>query len=394
MPSGTGTVSVSGKLQNRTSTTTITMDCLHTRIPYASWRLWVFQRLFSPSLDSRLLSRRGISTSPDHNPQEPDTDTTKNERPSDLLPQSPLATHRTENERKKRPAPEDLHDLSLNPWATALASPIRMCVATRARLPKAFLGEWGLVQRAGTNDDREKLWLMPVGLLRDELSQQQAPQITSPISRPLRFLRMRVVDRLPMLQRVTEPLFRAAGGKKSAIMKLMPHRWRYPFGPIASREERQMIWRQDMPEFFLEHMRKVTVKELRRASEAHREEVNAMSRVWTVVRVGVDSENALVEGLSRIEGIERMECGAVVVMGQEPLEQPEESRLPEYITLPQVQSRVPVFDLRVLLSNSDREALREFDSRFQAPALFLRPGDPETVMTVQALWRLMGFLRP
>lgn len=367
------------------------MDCLHTHIPYASWRLRVFQRLFNPSLDSRLLlSRREISTPPDQNPHT----ATTNGRPSDLLPQSPLATHQPEKERKKRPSAEDLHDLSLNPWATALASPIRMCVATRVRLPKAFLGEWGLVQRAGTNDDREKLWLMPVDLLRDELLQQQAPQITWPTSGPLRFLRMRVVDRLPMLQRVTEPLFRATGGKKSAIMKLMPHRWRYPFGPIASREERQMIWRQDMPEFVLGHMRKETVKELRRASEAHREEVNATSRVWTVVELGEDLEDALVEGLSRIEGVERMECGAAVVMGQEPLEQLKESRLPEYITLPQVQSKVPVFDLRVLLSKNDWEALRELDSRFQAPALFLRPDDSETARTVQALWRLMGFIRP
>src|SRR5436190_20827977 len=62
---------------------------------------------------------------------------------SKSLVQSPLFI-RAENgpkQRKRRPTKEDDDRLRRNPWAMALASPVRKCSATGARMPAEFLGE-------------------------------------------------------------------------------------------------------------------------------------------------------------------------------------------------------------------------------------------------------------
>lgn len=283
-----------------------------------------------------------------------------------------------------------------------------MCTATRVRLPKAFLGEWGLVHRPAYDKDsagNERLWFMPTDLLLDELSEataQQQPQedtgkpqlLKSPSSRQMRFLKLRIVNRMPILASMTVPLFRAGRGKKTAITRLIPHRWKYPFGPVTNRDEKKIVWREDMPGFVLGRLRVDVVMKVRKAVEGRTG--GSGSKAWTVLELqeGGSEEEALLEGLSEVEGVERMGTGAVLVMGRDmdTLEQGGE-RLPEYVMLPQAQSKVPVFDLRVLLSEVEREALRALDEQFQASALFLRPDDTPTVDAVLTLWRLQSFLR-
>ncbi|OJJ79892.1 uncharacterized protein ASPGLDRAFT_920431 [Aspergillus glaucus CBS 516.65] len=374
------------------------MECSRQRISYASWRLRVFQRLFaptstnshtiSPSSHRNLSSKQHPRESEDHN-----LDNDPSIRPSQLLPKSPLASIPTEKKRKLRAPPEQFQELARNPWAMALASPLRMCTVTGTRLPKAFLGDWGMIRRSNTADP-EKLWIMPVGLLKDELSRT--------LKGPLNFLKLRIVDRLPLLKQLTKPLSRSTGGKKSPLVKLIPQRWKHPFGPMTSQEDRLLVWRGDMPDFVFGRLRKDALKKLKRACGEHGQEMNDSSRAWSVVELDGDSE-ALVEALKGVEPVERMGSGAVLVMGQKPqtqnqsegLEESQKrvSNFPDYVTLPQVQSKVPVFDLSILLSECDMEALRAYDQRFQSTALFLRPDDTTSVDAVLALWKLKGFIR-
>lgn len=243
--------------------------------------------------------------------------------------------------------------------------------------------------------DSEKLWIMPVGLLKDELSRT--------LKGPLNFLKLRIVDRLPLLKQLTKPLSRSTGGKKSPLVKLIPQRWKHPFGPMTNQEDRLLVWRGDMPDFVFGRLRKDALKKLKRACSENGQERSAADRVWSVVGLDGDSGGALVEALKGIETVERMSSGAVLIMCQKSQtenqsewfgeSQKRVSNFPDYVTLPQVQSKIPVFDLSILLSESDMEALRAYDQRFQTTALFLRPDDTTAVDAVLALWKLKGFIR-
>ena len=372
--------------------TTPAMECLQGRIPYASWRRRALLCLLDSYADangSRVSAYRGFSTLRSAEQREVTNTTTEPEeprlaaRPSDSLPRSPIAAQQKfEKKRKQQPKPADLLDLRRNPWAMALASPVRMCAITRTRLPRDFLGGWGLIQRP---DDMEKLWLMPVELLKDELKtsvQHDSPRTSTPFN----YLRLRILNSLPMLRKLSTALSRATGGKRSAIARIIPQRWKPPFGPMTSLDERRMVWRHDMPEFVLGHMRKETMKRLKAAISKHDVETDALaSRVWTAVELR--SAEELEEASGRIVGVRDMRRGALLTMGLQ------STTLPEYVMLSQTQSRVPVLDLTALLSESDLADLKTQDHRFQSTALFFRPDDPLTADALLHLWKLQGFLR-
>jgi len=67
------------------------------------------------------------------------------------------------------------------------------------------------------------------------------------------------------------------------------------------------------------------------------------------------------------------------------------SAFPHFITLPQRGSKVPVFDLSVLLTVSEREELRKHHPRFREAALFFLPSGTITTGAMLALWKLKGF---
>ncbi|KAF7594481.1 hypothetical protein BBP40_009114 [Aspergillus hancockii] len=415
------------------------MECLHGRISYASWRLRVFRRLFHvvPDLNGPItVSRRALTSStrsPSHHQQSPEesnqderpkpkVDSRKSDqetplRPSQLLPQSPFRTTihpGLAKKRKKRlPTPDDLNDLHKNPWAVALASPIRMCAATNARVPRALLSEWGMVERP----ESEGLWFMPVGLLKDELASEAArkeaesapastPKHSSSVNQRLRHLTLRLVNRLPLLRSLTKMNGPPGLGRKLPIARLIPYRWKHPFGPVTAREEKQIIWREDIPEFVLSRMRIEVLKQLKLASDKYKRS-EAPNGVWKTIDLKEYSEAGLLEGVNGLEPFKRMECGAVLVVG--PLNEdkavataPDSKNettihdlgtLPEFVMLEQVQSKVPVFEFARLFSKEELEELWGHDSRFQSPALFLRPDDKITVDAMLALWKLKGFVR-
>ncbi|KAE8134216.1 hypothetical protein BDV38DRAFT_165577 [Aspergillus pseudotamarii] len=405
------------------------MECLHGRISYASWRLRVFQRLFLSSTElngRRTVSRRAIDypTTPNGSqfqyseyPKEPgqhdDVESTATEaeepRLSQTLPQSPLmkTVHpNLEKKHKKRAAkPEDLEDLRRNPWAMALASPPRMCSVTGTRIPRALLSDWGMLKRPGSDG----LWFMPVGLLKDEVAAAATKNKSRPVSyldKSIRHLVIRFVDRLPLLKKLNSVLASHVYGTRSPVVRLFPYRWKHPHGPVTVREEKQIIWREDMPDFVLSRMRVDVVKQLKQACNKYKR-LDATNRVWTAIDLHEYSEAAIMEELKRVKPFTRMECGAVLVMGtlinsqtgviesvpQDKATSNVVGTLPEYLMLPHLPSKVPVFELGQLFSKKELEEIWGYDSRFQSPALYFRPNDKITVDAMLALWKLKGFLR-
>jgi hypothetical protein len=161
-----------------------------------------------------------------------------------------------------------------------------------------------------------------------------------------------------------------------------------------------------MPEFMLSRMRAEVLKQLKLAADKYKRP-EAASGVWKAIDLNEYSEGGLLEGLKDLEPFKRMECGAVLVMGTlnvntTAVTGPDSKdkaafraldALPEFVMLEQVQSEVPVFELARLFSEKELEELWAYDSRFQSPALFLRPDDKITVDAMLALWKLKGLVR-
>ncbi|KAJ5668430.1 uncharacterized protein N7477_007000 [Penicillium maclennaniae] len=377
------------------------MECASHRLSFATWRLRTFRQLLATSHQSRV-ARRPISTSPRHEAAETKPDTETHIPPSQRLPQSPLVTDmRTgpEKQHKRPPTKADLEPLSKNPWAVALASPPRMCTLTGARIPRDLLGQWGLLKNptSGLN------YMLPVGLLQESLARDSTPvrkpdpntstgehesSITPVRNEKLgRTLFLRMVDRLSFL-RVVAPIFARSAGKKPAVAKMVPYRWKHPHGPINAKEEKNMVWMKDMPEYVLMHMRRDVARKL----EAVRQKwgLGGEDGVWSALDVQESSDAGMVDALARLRPIERAECGAMIILQRSGAV--ENGNVNEVVH-PQTQKKIPVFDLSKLLAESDLDALRQTGAaHYQQGALFFRPEDPSSIKAMLSLWKLKLFL--
>ncbi|GLA09325.1 hypothetical protein AnigIFM60653_011404 [Aspergillus niger] len=409
------------------------MACLNSRISYASWRLRIFRQLFQPN-GSPEVGYRAISTN--NGAREPRSAASADKtlkstpteaaasaasedkkelgrplRPSELLPQSPLLTnprpgHDKLHKKKRRPDPNE-SDIHLNPWAQALASPLRACKVTGARVPRAFMSEWGFVQRPDVED---KLWLLPVGLMKDKLY----PSSTNPpqkehtkdndndkidTNKKTRHLTLRIVDRLPLLRTLTSTYWSTkTNRKREPLAKLLPHRWKHPLGPVTSWEESQLSLREDTPTFTLKMMRRDVVQKLKAASDPPNTQPEAKRRVWTVLPVSKYGRAYLARRTWSMEPFERMECCGVLVMNRRRGKPGRVTglwpRMPEIVCISKEKKVAPVFDLTVMLGEEELEELREYCPRlFGKTAVVLRPDNKATVEAMLALWRLRGFVR-
>ncbi|KAJ5119052.1 hypothetical protein N7476_011405 [Penicillium atrosanguineum] len=376
------------------------MECASHRLSLATWRLRTFRQLVATSHQPHI-ARRSISTSPRHEAPETKADTETNIPPSQRLPQSPLVTNmRTgpEKQHKRLPNKADLEPLSKNPWAVALASPPRMCILTGARIPRDILGQWGLVKKPNADLN----YMLPVGLLQDSLARKSTPVQTSDPDKATgetessitpvrneklgRTLFLRMVDRLSFLRIIT-PIFVRSAGKKPAITKMVPYRWKHPHGPITAKEEKNMTWMKDMPEYVLMHMRRDVARKLDAAREKWG--LGGEDGVWSALDVQEISDAGIVDALGRLGSIERAECGAVIL---HPRGEVESGSLDEVVH-PQTQKKIPVFDLSKLLGESDLERLRQTEAaHYQQVALFFRPEDPSSIKAMLSLWKLKQFL--
>ncbi|KAJ5718227.1 hypothetical protein N7488_003873 [Penicillium malachiteum] len=380
------------------------MQCTNHRIPYGIWRLRVFHEIFGPSYKSQ--SSRHFSTSKPCQDESKSQDETPIP-PSQRLPQSPLITHPRPGPGKNLgpklpPSTDGPEPLAKNPWAQALASPMRSCTVSGARLPRDLMGDWGLVQRPNTDD----LYLLPVDYLKDSLQknsknggEQEAvgkmdDTIKSGKISTRRQLVFKMLNVIPFLRLMMKPLGRP-GGKKPPVSRLIPFRWRHPQGPITQREEKQLVWMDDMPQYLLRHMRKDLSKRLVSAC-LQSNTLGAANSVWSVIDMQGYSTSALLQGLQGLRSVTNMECGAVILLGEEQVEGdtgvagPES--FPESVTIPQVERGVPVFDLSVLLSTSELAELRQSVPHFQHSALFFRPNNKAVRDLMLSLWKLKQYL--
>ncbi|OOQ81728.1 hypothetical protein PEBR_42935 [Penicillium brasilianum] len=381
------------------------MECTRRPLSYATWRLRMFRQLLGPSPVPS--SRRDLSSSRIHADEAPSDATSL--PPSKRLPQSPLVTHPRSSpikSRKKLPTSEDKSELKNNPWAVALASPVRMCSVTGARIPRDLLGEWGLVRKP----DTENSYLLPVDLIKDSLQGRQEVKsagaektpyldpatvaadatLTAKAIRnekPGQQLLLRMINSLQLLEGLAKPLSKSSG-KKPAISRLLPFRWKHPLGPITSRVEKLVLWRPGMADYVLQQRRSDVVKKLERARRRYTR-LDIPGGAWNILDLQEYSNNGLVDALERLGSFDRMASGAVLLLT--PMSNGESC--PMAVFNPSTQSEVPVFDLSALLSASDLATLRDMEApHFRNSALFFRPDDRIGVETILALWKLQRFM--
>ncbi|KAL4939451.1 hypothetical protein BDV06DRAFT_198867 [Aspergillus oleicola] len=423
------------------------MEHLHSRLPYSQWRLQILRQLFR-SVDSSsptFLSRRVYSndaqanlnttTSQDsqNNHSTNDTDTPSSTiPPSQSLPQSPILTNPhpgrdLRHRKKRRPIARDLNDLDTNPWAKALASPIRMCNITYTRMPKALMLDWGLVEgpvssaepshdpiasseasaspdaNEGENKD-SKLWFLPVGLLKDDLVNPFDKKKGSKEPVTSSHLGIRTVDRLPMLQKITKATDNPRKRRYSDVLfPILPQRWKRPLGPMTEQDGERLVWRGDMPDFVARLKRREILEKLKHVSDTFKSQ-----KTWSKTWISFDaqepySESALLEGLEREElarkqTLHQMETGVFIIFGNsceiDAGAKPVEAvTVPELVTLPETGRKVAVLDLRRLLLPAEIEEIRAYHPRFQKLAAILKPSNRLMADTILALWNLQGYLR-
>jgi hypothetical protein len=312
--------------------------------------------------------------------------------------------------------------------------------------------DWGLVRHP--LDDG--LWFMPTGLIQDELKerakrkQQQQEKdehvdeewedtggsvyVTVPNKTrvqtlsPLRPI-FRLINRFALHEDLSSSLSNASSKTNRRLGRLSPYHWKTPGGLFKPSDEKHLVWREDMPGFVLQNMRKAAVKALKKACTKGKK-LETTDGVWRVVDVGFGGGKGLEEGLKKVTELDRMSWGAVLVMerttrmeAKEDEGKTEEQRnfdhasaasddpsipsptparsssshllisssLPDLITLPTQGTKVPVFDLTTLLSEKDLEELRQHHPRFKQGALFFRPGGYVPVDAMLVLWKLKGY---
>ncbi|CBF83642.1 predicted protein [Aspergillus nidulans FGSC A4] len=427
------------------------MEHLHSRMPYAQWRLQVFHQLFLSSCSSSpaFLSRRVHSNS-SYNAEPSTGEGNKNntnkihdnasktgstKRLSQLLPQSPLITNpnpgRALRHRKKRlPTPDDLSEISNNPWAVALASPVRMCNVTGTRIPRALLTEWGLVEEPARESTPEpdpisapasdsyfnaesntqvhtprpkrlenkvkdnKLWILPLSLLKDDVVKKEGKD-----NRP--HLKFRMLDRNYILQTITNAERRKTK-QKNFIANLIPHRWKPPLGPLNAEHQKRLAWRADMPDFVLGVKRREALKQLKHVSDLLDSKNKSHAR-WMSFDVQKPYsgktlvEGLITEGLAGKEVHHGLETGVFLVLGDGSGsgagDAYEPANFPESVALPGIDRKVPIFDLTRLLSQAELEEIRAYHVRFQKFGAFFKPSRQPCIDAVLALWNLEGYIR-
>lgn len=181
---------------------------------------------------------------------------------------------------------------------------------------------------------------------------------------------------------------------KLRASRFVPLDWRTAHKRLSSSDYGAVYWRRDMFRFVFKCMGQNVVKAL---TEAYRyEQIKSKTAdQWQGLQLSDLSTTGLVNGLLHIEMADT-KTGSVVIIGD-----PEDTRtrspfvssFPDYVTLPQTKSAVPVYDLTTLLSASDRDALRQSIPRFgQSKAFFFRPDGPKSVKAMLALWEIKGFI--
>ncbi|KAL9046547.1 MAG: hypothetical protein Q9214_000643 [Letrouitia sp. 1 TL-2023] len=274
--------------------------------------------------------------------------------------------------------------------AQALATPVRACAVTGARLPNYFLLRCGIARHPATNE----LWQMPkLAVDRDVINFQeetcstskqrnstplckqpgfQVDELPPSASKPIRtFSSTHVVAQLPTLEFVSSL-------KQRSYAHFLSHRWRLDLQLRLS----NIVWRKDMGPFVLNLMRRKVCKLL---SDLSTKSTSCISKC---------------DGYTSIA--ETHEPGAVLWLGEQQMksslrEGNTESHLsegpPPYAMINYKSQNIPIYNLPVLLGPKFIQHLRQSQPLF-VEGLAVLKHEHLSVKVQMELWKLMGYITP
>ena len=309
--------------------------------------------------------------------------------------------------------------LASNPYALALATPVRSCQVLDVRLPRYFLQDFELMAHPETREP----WWVPTSLRKEFDDAEAAPET---LQKDWNFQSETPEDKLeasdlnsPLpvqtpsrnLPRSTSLGPGAYTLSRKALIASMQHSksgWRYPpyktfltgsliFSVMATKVRDKSFWRMDMDDFVLDLMRRRVVEALVYLIRKNRGYISGcvgwedacMAKrqqaaiLWTGGEVG-----AMVgEGFSE-EGKELVDDSPHAPQGMR-LDGP-----PEFATLTIGGDRPrmrPVYNLRKLLGLEHLAELRRISPLFDRELLTVR-NKRNTLDIQMKLWRLQGYL--
>lgn len=359
-------------------------------------------------------NKKTSSSNENENSLSPQHDDPSNTRPSASLPQSPLAalaeSHISGKKvYKDKGTKADHNRLRNNPWAVALASPPRYCSVTRMRMPTEFLTDMGLIRRVTASDEEQvrlknygSLWWMPTKLVQEEIKASVHPEqrnINRFVSKGNpRVIRM--VTRALAYDRYPKWVGRTGTHLLVKTRSIIPTAWKDENPKSSGVDFSELIWRDDMASFVFKHMAKQVTKALQEACRYEKIKQDSAD-LWRELPLPEMTVSALSEFLKGVE-MKDMGTGGVIILGDLAAPSEDHSRdafksaftstFPDYITIPQTGTMAPVYDLSVMLSRSDLEALRQSNPRFNQRALYFRPDGPKSTEAMLALWKLKGYI--
>ncbi|KAL8701882.1 MAG: hypothetical protein Q9224_000295 [Gallowayella concinna] len=304
------------------------------------------------------------------------------------LPLSPLMDPNLQAARKryKLPKPEANGELSAfqkkfrkNPYAQALASPLRQCALTGARLPNFFFLNFGLAPHPLTG----KPWQMPKFAIDshpitsdgtstietmepNSTASDETGAANSTPSSPGRPVRT-VAGSHIIAQRLAIRLIPAL--KPRSYMQTLPHRWKLD----ARFKADQIVWRKDMDSFILELMRRNTVKSLQYLS--------ARSAAYIVP-------------CQNYEDIQNKHQAAAVLWLGEPTDDQTAIAAdpPPYAMIKYKSSgHIPIYNLPTLLGSEHLHQLQAASKQFHSTLAVIKQKHNTSECQLQ-LWKLMGYL--
>ncbi|MCJ1463777.1 hypothetical protein MMC07_002386 [Pseudocyphellaria aurata] len=368
------------------------------------------------------------------------------------LPKSPLMDSKLVSarehymRRKQRPNreyPSDLEEkLSMNPYAQALASPLRHCGLTGVRLPKELLLDFGIVNHPKTGLP----WHFPVlaGLFSQNQLLETVIDSASPVSRssPLEgdsppppaqtfapkespqepatgiapssdmherkyssppskalfcnFSRFQKGNYFLSSYRVINFLSKA---QKGLIFRVLSLRWKSGNEPAL----RQTIWRRDMHIFILDLLRKDALEKLRTPATQYKshllEDISDVPLGFVSAALWLGKSEGHVPEATTLHNREmvldngkaagnRLEHGDLSTSREES----NSTGPPHYAMMSRPTGcYIPVYNLRVLMGAERLQELRSMARIFGCETVYLRQRR-KTLRLQMALWKLMGYM--
>ncbi|EDN97580.1 hypothetical protein SS1G_12433 [Sclerotinia sclerotiorum 1980 UF-70] len=263
--------------------------------------------------------------------------------------------------------------LAKNPYALALATPVRQCSATQISLPSFFLQDFTLMSHPTTSDP----WHVPRSLSSHSSSLKSSSSEESSVYNPSLGSTTYVAMRQPLFQ----SFFKKGSGYTGIYKK---------FGIVNARSVArkhvtlQALWRSDMDTFLLELMRRRTVELLEYLCSRDNRYIHKCE-TW-----------------ERVEYSEQVGCvlwmGQKVVSGegQQAEEQEYEQETPpgEFETKrigPGGRKVVPVFNLRTMMGKDWIQKMREGNRIFENQILVVKHKNATKEVQMR-LWKLQGYL--